>query len=145
MTILRHRPGRVLAVTLGLAVAGAVFGGVAGAIALVISLMLTREFSFLADARLYAVAGTLGAILGAVAAPLTGWLLLRYVPLGRAFAGLTVGAVVGGVIGWFLPRSIANGDALLIAAALGALCAAVVMRVRHARALSSPVSGADDP
>jgi hypothetical protein len=143
LAIIRYRPARILAVTLGLSVAGAVFGAVAGAVALVISLVLTRQFDLLADPVLYGVAGTLGAILGAVCAPLAGWLLLRYVPLGRAFAGLTIGAVVGGVIGWFLPRSIANGVALLITAALGALCAAVVLRVTHARSAGKAATAED--
>ena len=121
--------------TLGLSLAGIVFGGLAGVVALTINLLLTDGFGLHAVAAVYAVAATLGAILGAVCAPLAGWLLLRYVPLGRAFTGLTIGAVIGGVIGWFLPRSIAHGDALLIAAALGALRAAVIMRVWHKRVI----------
>jgi len=123
-------------VTLGLSLAGIVFGGLAGVVALTINLLLTDGFGLHAVPAVYAVAATLGAMLGAVCAPLAGWLLLRYVPLGRAFAGLTIGAVIGGVIGWFLPRSIANGDALLIAAALGALSAAVTMRVWHRRVIA---------
>jgi hypothetical protein len=118
-------------VTLGLSLAGVVFGGLAGVAALTINLLLTDEFGLHRVAAVYAVAATLGGMLGAVCAPLAGWLLLRYVPLGRAFTGLTIGAVIGGVIGWFLPRSIAHGDALLIAAALGALSAAVIMRIWH--------------
>jgi hypothetical protein len=47
-------------------------------------------------------AGMVGAELGAVCAPLIAWLLLRYVPLGRAFLGLTIGTVLGGLAGWYL-------------------------------------------
>jgi len=78
-------------------------------------------------------------MLGAGCAPLAGWLLLRRVPLGRAFGGLTVGAIIGGVVGWFLP-SFAHGDGILITAALGFLCAAVLMRIRHARGSSERVA-----
>ena len=119
--------------TLGLSLAGATFGAVAGVVALAISLLLSGEFRLLGEPRLYAVAATLGVMLGAVCAPLAGWLLLRYVPLGRAFGGVTIGAIVGGVLGWFLPRSFAHGDGILIAAAFGFLCAAVALRIRYAR------------
>ena len=138
--IARYSPGRILVVTLGLSAAGAVFGGVAGAVALAISLVLSRDYGHLNDPLLFAVAATLGAMLGAGCAPLAGWLLLRRVPLGRAFGGLTVGATVGGVVGWFLLRSFAHGDGILIAATLGFLAAAVVLRIRHARDASSLAS-----
>jgi hypothetical protein len=129
----RYSLGRVLAVTLGLAAAGAVFGAVAGALALATGLVLSGDYGHLDEPVLFAIAATLGAMLGVVCAPLAGWLLLRRVPLGRAFGGLTVGATLGGVVGWFIPRSFAHGDGILIAAALGFLAAAVVLRIWHAR------------
>ena len=129
--------------TLGLAVAGATFGAVAGAVALGTGLVLSQDFDRLKEPLLFAVAATLGAMLGAGCAPLAGWLLLRRVPLGRAFGGLTVGAIIGGVVGWFLPRSIAHGDGILITAAIGFLCAAVVLRITHARESSDLVSRDD--
>lgn len=133
MAITQYSPGRIVAVTFGLVVAGAVFGGIAGAVALAISLVLSQDYGHLRESRLFAVAAVIGALLGAVCAPLAGWLLLRQVPLGRAFAGLTVGATLGGVAGWFLPRSFAHGDGILITAALGFLGAAVVLRIAHSR------------
>jgi len=142
LAITRYNPGRIVAVTLGLSLAGAIFGGVAGAVALGISLVLSRDFGRFNEPLLFAVAATLGVMLGAGCAPLAGWLLLRRVPLGRAFGGLTVGAIVGGVVGWFLPRSMAHGDGILIAAALGFLCAAVVLRIRHARHSSNDLGHA---
>ena len=124
---------RVFAVTAGLVVAGAVFGALAGVAALAISLLLTGEFRGRLLPEVFAIAAVLGAILGAVCAPIIGWLLLRHVPLGRAFSGLALGATVGGVAGWFLPQ-FAHGDGILIVAAVGALGAAVVLRIKHARA-----------
>jgi hypothetical protein len=129
---------RVLAVTLGLVAAGVVFGAVAGVVALAIIEVLRGEFGHFRDPRVFLIAATLGAIFGAVCAPLAGWLLLRHVPLGRAFAGLTIGAVIGGVIDWFLPPLTHNADEILYAAAIGSLCAAVVLRVRPARFGTGP-------
>jgi len=143
LAITRYSAGRIFAVTLGLAVAGTVFGAIAGTLALGTSLVLSQQFDGFTKPLLFVVAATLGAILGAGCAPLAGWLLLRRVPLGRAFGGLTVGAIIGGVVGWFLPRSIAHGDGILITAAIGFLCAAVVLRIRHARNSSTPVTRED--
>lgn len=143
MATTQSSPGRILAVTLGLVVAGAVFGGLAGAAALAISLVLSQDYGHLREPRLFAAAASIGALLGAACAPLAGWLLLRQIPLGRAFAGLTVGATLGGVVGWFLPRSFVRGDAILITAALGFLGAAVILRIWHAGGTSHPGSRDD--
>jgi hypothetical protein len=129
---------RVIVVTAGLVVAGIVFGALAGVAALAISLLLSGELGSFKP-EVFAIAATLGALLGAVCAPIVGWLLLRHVPLGRAFGGLAIGATLGGVAGWFLPQ-FAHGDGILIVAALGALCAAVLLRIRHARDARAPIA-----
>lgn len=85
LAITRYSAGRIFAVTLGLAVAGTVFGAVAGTLALGTSLVLSQQFDGFTKPLLFVVAATLGAILGAGCAPLAGWLLLRRLPLGRAF------------------------------------------------------------
>src|SRR4030095_4740199 len=79
VTLTRYRPSRIVAVTLGLSLAGVVFGALARVVAVTINLLLTDEFSLHRVAAVYAVAATLGAMLGAVCAPVAGWLLLRYV------------------------------------------------------------------
>ena len=145
LAISRYRAGRILAVTLGLAVAGAVVGAVAGALALVASLILSQDVEHLKQPLLFAVAATLGAMVGTACVPLAYWLLLQRIPLKRAFGGLTVGATIGGVVGWFLPRSFAHGDGILITAAVGFFGAAVVLRISHTRdssALGSRDNGA---
>ena len=96
------RAYRILAVTVGLIVAGAVFGGVAGAVALGIVVALTDRIASAFDFGMLAFAALFGAIVGAVAAPAAGWLLLRRVPLGRAVGWTTLGAVTGGIGGWML-------------------------------------------
>jgi len=136
-------PARAVAVTAGLSAAGAAFGAAAGATALGIVLALSDGLHVLGDLGVLAIPGVLGGAIGAVCAPLAGWLLLRRIPLGKAFLGLTIGTVLGGVVGWYLvPEVNGHTDAFsifnlivrpVLGAALGFLSAALLMRVRHRR------------
>lgn len=134
MTVRGYSPLRVVAVTLGLSGAGALFGGLAGSVVVSVGLALGGRPPLL-DLGFLLVAGVVGGILGAVCAPLTGWMLLRRVPLGRAFGNLTLGTVVGGLVGWFLPHAF---DAMvvqtMVAAALGFLVTAIILRLLYSRA-----------
>jgi len=94
----RYDPVRVVVVTLGLGLAGAAFGGLSAAIALATVMALTGVGKSLG---LVALAGEIGAILGVISAPLVVWVLLRRVPLGRAFLWQTLSATLGGIFGWF--------------------------------------------
>jgi hypothetical protein len=118
-----NRPFRILAVTVGLIVAGAVLGATAGALALAIALTLT-------EGQVYGLefAGAFGAVLGAVTAPVVALVLLRRVPLGRMFVGLTSGTVVGGVFGWIVAVVPDQVGSALLSAFVGCLAAAVSMR-----------------
>lgn len=143
-------PGRIVIVTIALAVAGAAFGGIAGAVTLATVLALSKEAAFIQEPRILLAGATLGAVLGAGCAPLAGWLVLRHVPLGPAFGGLTVGTSVGGVIGWFIPTlgwliptSTDKISRSLIVGALGFLCTAVMLRIRYARQPARRVPGDD--
>ena len=141
------RVGRILAVTLGLSVAGAAFGALAGAVALALSLALTASTDILRPDiwQVFAIPATIGAIFGAVGAPAAGWLFLRRVPLGKVFMWTAIGTAAGGVAGWLVGvalRAAANGPPPLfgdevISAILGAvagfLIAVVVLRVRASR------------
>ena len=123
-----YSPARVIGVTAGLAATGAVLGGGAGALALGIVLVSTPSTG-LGDLFDLLVPGFIGAFLGFFAAPLAGWLLLRHVPLGRAFGGLVLGTVVGGLAGWFLPG---NDDLMTqptVTAGAGFLIAALLMHL----------------
>ena len=96
----------------------------------------------LSELGILAIPGVLGGALGAVCAPLAGWLLLRRIPLGKAFLGLTIGTVLGGVAGWFLlPSFDHSGWSLanlvvrpIFGAAFGFLSMGILMRIRHPRA-----------
>jgi hypothetical protein len=129
----RYSPARVVGVTAGLAGAGAVFGGVAGAAALAVGLLVQYGPGGMGPADLYGFVGLVGAAIGAVCAPLAGWLLLRRVPLGRAFARLTMGTFAGAVVGWFAFTRIDLVYGPVISAAVGFLSTAVVLRVAEAR------------
>ncbi len=120
------RPVRILAVTLGLLVAGAVFGAIAGAAALAISELLaeTRDYDYFG----LEFAAVTGALIGGIATPPVAWLFLRRVPLGRLFVGSVGGAVLGGVIGWTAPVAgdqIENG---VLGAFIGFIITAAMMR-----------------
>lgn len=121
-----NRESRIAAVTLGLMGAGAIFGALAGAIALGVSLLVTEN-----DAPLFGLVfgAWFGAPLGAVTAPVIGWLGLRRVPLGRMFLESAVGTTIGGIVGWVAATAsgteVVNG---LAGAFIGCLAAAVRLR-----------------
>lgn len=127
----RYSPARVIGVTLGLSATGAVLGGVAGAVALGIGLLFKAGLDTFSHLSVLLIPGVIGAGLGSVCAPLAGWLLLRRVPLGRAFAGLVVGTVLGGLAGWFSPLTFNVLLQPIATAAAGFVAAALVMRRRY--------------
>lgn len=129
----QYSPARVVGVTVGLSAAGAAFGGLAGAGALAVVIILSGEWSILVSPSLLLFAGGIGAVLGAVCAPLAGWLLLRRVPLGRVFGGLTLGTIIGGVVGWFAPVTEDPIVRPIAAGAVGFLITAILLRFRHGR------------
>ena len=130
-------PLRAVVVTGGLAVAGGLFGAVAGAAALGAGLLVTDGLEWLRSLSILLIPAMFGGALGSVCAPIAGWLLLREVPLGRAFTGLTIGTVVGGLLGWVVAGPL---NAPILTAAAGFLSGAVLMRIRQRR--SSAISTA---
>src|SRR4051812_31780575 len=127
MAIARYSPAKI---TIGLSAVGAVFGAGAGGAALAVASVFTPGFEFGWFQSLALVPLAIGAVLGALCAPIAGWWLLRRVPLGRMFLGLSLGTVAGGVIGWFLP-SIADAITQpVVTAAIGFLTSALVLRWR---------------
>src|SRR5256885_14482120 len=90
------RPARIAAVTTGLMGAGAVCGAVTG----IWSLGLVMSISGpLAIDVLLVFGGMVGAVLGAIAAPILGWSLLRRVPFGRMLAVCSAGGPDGAAAG----------------------------------------------
>lgn len=145
------RLGRIITVTLGLSVAGAIFGALAGVIGLVVLTVLTGGGLPMLDMAV--VPAILGAAFGAVGAPAIAWLLLRYVPLGKAVAWSTVGTAAGGVGGWLLATAVDRASPALatalesqvkgaiLGAIAGFLTAALILRLRAARGKASSKAG----
>lgn len=126
---LHPKPARVALVIAGLAVTGAVLGGIAGALALGIAIASSWAPVGVSELVILVMPAFIGGFIGFFAAPLAGWLLLRHVPLGRAFGGLVLGTVAGALAGWFLPG---NDDLMTqptVTAGAGFLIAALVMRL----------------
>jgi hypothetical protein len=133
------RPLRIIAVTLGLAVAGGVLGGVAGALGLAIAIAVTEGPAAAADATLLAFAAYVGAVLGAVSGPVAAWVLLRHVPLGHLFTGSVAGTVIGGVAGWMSTTGFEQIQYSVVGALTGFFVAVIVMR-RRIRPPADPTS-----
>src|SRR4029450_5073439 len=94
------RVGRAGSITFGIALVGATIGGVMGGILLAGWRSLGRMIFFAAGDRLVIASGAAtGALLGAVLAPITSWLFLRRVALGKALLHTTVGTTAGAAIG----------------------------------------------
>jgi len=124
------RVGRAVTITLGIAVVGATIGGVMGAVLMAAWQSLSRIIFFAGGARVVIAPGAAaGALLGAVLAPITAWLFLRRVALGKAILHTTVGTTAGAAIGlvvdgvlaaprMFVPASLAGAIAGFLAAAI---------------------------
>ena len=133
MPIMRRDQARVAAVTTGLTLAGASFGATAGVLVLALR-AVPGHWPVLFDPWLYAWGAIIGAPLGAFCAPVAGWLLLREVPLGRAFVWSTAGTVVGGAIGWLTGDGFPPGP--IVGGAVGCLVAALLLRLLSKRRLT---------
>jgi hypothetical protein len=145
------RLGRIIAVTVGLSVAGAIFGALAAVMGLVVLTVLSGGGAPMLDMAV--IPAILGASLGAVGAPAIAWLLLRYVPLGKAIAWSTVGTAAGGVVGWLLATVLDRASpgidtavgsqvrGAILGAIAGFLAAALILRLRAARGKASSTAG----
>jgi len=131
--MLRYDPVRALVATAGLALAGAAFGGFAGAIALATVMVLTNDVANFSGLLALEIAGEVGAVLGLISAPLIVWVMLRRVPLGRAFLALTLGTTLGGVFGWFAFSRLDVIFGPTVAAFVGLIASAVALSFRYER------------
>jgi hypothetical protein len=139
---------RICLVVFGLLLSGAVLGGVAAATALLVGALLTHAQVW--DWGVFMLAALVGALFGGVLLPLTGFVLLRRVPLGLTLSGTLLGAVLGGAAGWaagaYLDSSAGPTLGWSIGCAVGgfALSVVVLRRIaaRRERLLAVPVQNA---
>ena len=141
------RVGRVVSITLGIAAVGATIGGVMGAILMAAWQSVVRLILIADGPRVFIAPGAAaGALLGAVLAPITSWLFLRRVALGKALLDTTVGTTAGAAIGLAVDGTLGARmfvPASLIGAIVGFLAAAIRLRfakrtpARHAGTESS--------
>lgn len=98
---------RVVAVSLGLSLAGAFIGAACGALAL-LPIAIHRfvyphpDDNFFALSEFLPYAAMEGMLVGAFMAPLVAWTILRRVALKRGAFWSTIGALVGIAAGWLL-------------------------------------------
>jgi len=95
----RVSPGRVALVAAGLMGGGAVAGAAAGALGSILWVAATESLRVALDHRIWMAAGLVGAPLGAILLPLTGFTALGRVPLGRLVGTTVVATALGGAIG----------------------------------------------
>jgi hypothetical protein len=126
------RVGRAVSITLGIALVGAIIGGVIGAALLAGWTSLRWVFTDGGRGSVVAAGAAAGAALGTVLAPLTSWVFLRRVALGRALLHTTVGTTVGAAVGLALDGTglmLRTGVPVgLVGAIVGFLAAAVRLR-----------------
>lgn len=92
---------------------GAIAGGLAAAVGLALAALIRRDLSIFLDAEVWGWSALLGATVGGVLAPATGWLFLRHVPLGVLVVHTTMATALFGGLGF------AFGFSPLIAGGLG--------------------------
>lgn len=125
---MRTRAARIVAVTAGLALAGAALGAVTSVVALLLAALLTEGLPLPLHRDVLGFVAGFGAACGTVAAPAGGWLLLRHVPLGRTMLWSVIGTVAGGVLSWTLPLGHDQIGRAVMGAIVGFLAAALFLR-----------------
>jgi hypothetical protein len=126
--------GRAVSITLAIALVGAIIGGAMGGLLFAVwrSLHWLSIWDGESAVRVIGAGAAAGAALGAVLAPLTSWVFLRRVPLGKALVHSTVGTTIGAAIGLAAdslgPTHRFIVPASLIGAIVGFLAAATRLR-----------------
>jgi len=128
------RLGRAVTVTLGIALVGAIIGGVIGGALFTAWYGLVRMRSNDLDPGMLIGRGAAaGATLGTVLAPLTSWVFLRRIPLGKALLQTTLGTTIGAAVGLLVDRAALTPEsfvpATLLGAVVGFLAAAIRLRI----------------
>lgn len=127
-----------MVITVGLGAAGFVAGGAVGMVMMAFMIMSYGGLAELVrDPGILLFAGTFGGTVGAVLGPVAAWLLMRRVPLWLAVGGTAAGTITGAVLGLVM----AGFEGSFVSALLGFGASAVVLRLRKPfgpRAIAAP-------
>jgi len=129
---------RIVEVTMLLVFGGAALGSLTGTICLMLLFLPSIQEWRAGYGAFFLAMGTFaGAPLGALAAPLLGWSVLRRIPVGRAVLVTPCGTLVGSftalAVGWLF-EDIADGRGifyLVTGAVIGLVVTALVLRARY--------------
>jgi len=139
------RIGRAVSITLAIALVGAIIGATVGGLLFAAwrSLHWISIGAGERSARVIAVGAAGGAALGAILAPLTSWVFLRRVPLGKALLQTTVGTTVGAAIGLGVDSVGLTYSFIIPASLVGAIVGflAAATRLRFAPRTPAPTPG----
>jgi hypothetical protein len=128
-----NRGLKIAAVSVGLLAGGALFGAIAAVIALFVGVAVTGHLGEVLRGEwlpMLVIAGGVGAFFGGILLPVTGFTLLRRVPLGLTAVGTVLGTIVGGAAGWAL-SALLHWDQLnppIAGAVLGFFASALLLR-----------------
>lgn len=118
---------------------GAIAGGLAAAIGLGLAALVRRDLSVFLEAEVWGWSALVGATVGGVLAPVTGWLFLRHVPLGALVVHTTLATALFGGIGMALNFN------PLIAAGLGFVAESARLAIKTPRKRSRAELPPDEP
>ncbi|MBC7898283.1 MAG: hypothetical protein H7066_22875 [Cytophagaceae bacterium] len=118
---------------------GAIAGALAAAIGLGLAALVRRDPSVFLEAEVWGWSALVGATVGGVLAPATGWLFLRHVPLGALVVHTTLATALFGGIG------MAFNFNPLIAAGIGFVVESARLAIRTPRRKARTKLPVDDP
>src|SRR5262249_49334024 len=135
---------RIIAVTVGLMLAGAALGALCGVatVAPVIAGAATNARSWndwSGILLMTATAGAFGGVIGTVLGPILAWTLLRRVPLGRVFRTAVRGTLAGSFAGCTVMVNplIPGPGSVILGGVVGLIASCLVLRHRAARHVES--------
>ena len=118
---------------------GAIAGALAAAVGLGLAALVRQDLALFLDQKVWGLSALVGAAVGGVLAPLTGWLFLRHVPLGALVVHTTIATALFGGIG------MAIGVNPLLTAGVGFVLESARLAIKTPRKKARAELPPDDP
>ena len=118
---------------------GAIAGGLAAAIGLGLAALVRRDLTVFLETEVWGWSALVGATVGGVLAPVTGWLFLRHGPLGALVVHTTLATALFGGIGMALNFN------PLIAAGIGFVAESARLAIKTPRRRARTELPPDEP